>query len=341
MYAIATTADVFAQVIWGQLKDLGGGELKELADRLPATVLGSRADSTVKKYLGAFRRWKAWAHGKGMPVIPVKDVHWALYLQYLADSSQSKSAVEEACNAVSWVHSTAGLTSPMVSPFLKATLEGLQRLLAKPAVKKAPITPTMLDEMVKDAEESHSLSDLRLVTACLLAYAGFLRFNELVNVRPCDIKIQRDKLILLIPKSKTDQLRQGDELVITRTGNSTCLVAMLETYLARTGTQMSDHRFMFRPICKTARSETLRESGSISYTCLRESFRKKLKELGYNPDIFGLHSLRAGGATAAANNGVPDRLFKRHGRWKSDSAKDGYVEDLMEHRMEVTRQIGL
>ena len=29
---------------------------------------------------------------------------------------------------------------------------------------------------------------------------------------------------------------------------------------------------------------------------------------------FGLHSLRAGGATAAANSGVPDWLLKRHGR---------------------------
>ena len=35
-----------------------------------------------------------------------------------------------------------------------------------------------------------------------------------------------------------------------------------------------------------------------------------------------MHSLRAGGATAAANAGVPDRLFKRHGRWKSESAKE-------------------
>ena len=34
--------------------------------------------------------------------------------------------------------------------------------------------------------------------------------------------------------------------------------------------------------------------------------------------MFGLQSLRAGSATAAANNGVPDRLFKRHGYWKSD-----------------------
>ena len=183
---------------------------------------------------------------------------------------------DEACNAVSWLHSTAGLASPMDSPFLRATVEGLQRLLTKPVVKKAPITPTMLDEMVKDTEKSHSLSDLRLVTACLLAYAGFLWFSELVNVRPCDIKIQRDKLILRIPKSKTDQLRQGDELVISRTGNSTCPVAMLETNLARTGTQLCDHRFLFRPICKTARSETLRGSGNISYTCLRESFRRSL-----------------------------------------------------------------
>ena len=136
---------------------MGGVELKELADKLPVTVLHSRADSTVKKYLGAFRRWKVWAHEKGMPVIPVKDFHWALYLQSLADSFQSKSAVEEACNAVSWVHSTAGLASPMESPFLKVTLEGLQRLLAKPVVKTAPVTPTMLNEMVKDGQESFSV----------------------------------------------------------------------------------------------------------------------------------------------------------------------------------------
>ena len=301
----------------GQLRDLGGAGLKELADKLPATLLSSRADSTIKKYLGAFRRWMALAQEKGIPVIPVKDFHWALYLQSLADSSQSKLAVEEACNAIAWVHSTMGLTSPTSSPFVKATLEGLQRLLAKPVVKKAPITPAMLDEMVKDSEKSHSLSDLRLVTACLLAYAGFLRFIELVNIRPCDTKIQKDKLILCIPESKTDQLQQGDQLVISRTGNATSPVAMLEMYLARTRSQLSDQRLLFRPICKTMMLETLRESGSISYTCLRESFRKKLKDVGYNPDIFGLHSLRSGarGATAAANNGFPDRLFKFHGRW--------------------------
>ena len=53
----------------------------------------------------------------------------------------------------------------------------------------------------------------------------------------------------------------------------------------------------------------------------------KTSQLGFDPKLSGLHSLRAGRATAAANAGVPDRLFKRHGRWKSESAKDGYIKD--------------
>ena len=45
----------------------------------------------------------------------------------------------------------------------------------------------------------------------------------------------------------------------------------------------------------------------------------------YNVYKWGLHSLRAGGALRAANMGISDRFFKRHGRWKSENAKDGYI----------------
>ena len=51
--------------------------------------------------------------------------------------------------------------------------------------------------------------------------------------------------------------------------------------------------------------------------------------------------MRAGGATAAANAKVPDRLFKRHGRWRSESAKDGYVKDNIESRLKVSQSLGL
>ena len=59
------------------------------------------------------------------------------------------------------------------------------------------------------------------------------------------------------------------------------------------------------------------------------------------PDISAIftHSLRSGGATAAANAGIPDRLFKRHGRWSSDSARVGYVKD--SSRLSVSKALGV
>ena len=53
----------------------------------------------------------------------------------------------------------------MNSPFIKAMLEGMQRLLARLVVKKTPITPAMLEVMVEDAKKNCSLADLRLTTA--------------------------------------------------------------------------------------------------------------------------------------------------------------------------------
>ena len=85
----------------------------------------------------------------------------------------------------------------------------------------------------------------------------------------------------------------------------------------------------------------LRKSGSLSYTRLRELVLDKLESIGLDKRKFGVHSLRAGGATAAANAGVPDRRFKHHSRWKSETAKEGYVKDDLAERLTVTKSIGI
>ena len=113
---------------------------------------------------------------------------------------------------------------------------------------------------------------------------------------------------------------------------------MFERYLQRVGMTTSDSRFLFRAIQKTKNGESLQESGKISYTCLCYLYLKKLESLGFPAQEFGLHSMRSGGATAAANANVPDHIFKRHGRWKSENAKDGHG---LENQLEVSREIGL
>ena len=57
--------------------------------------------------------------------------------------------------------------------------------------------------------------------------------------------------------------------------------------------------------------------------------------------LFDNHSLRSGGATDVANAGVPDRLFIKHDRWRSESAKDGYVKDDTQQLLTVSRSLGL
>ena len=106
----------------------------------------------------------------------------------------------------------------------------------------------------------------------------------------------------------------------------------------------------FSPFIQTAcfspqlRSSYTLKSENISYTTCRDIFRDTLSQLGYNPNDYGLHSLRSSGITSAvrnSSNSIPERLLKIHGRWKSDSAKDMYVEESLENRLQVTKYLGL
>lgn len=101
---------------------------------------------------------------------------------------------------------------------------------------------------------------------------------------------------------------------------------MLERYFKVAEIQGDADKHHFRGLSKTKQGYHLRPTGGISYTRVRKLLLQVLKEIGLDPKDFGAHNLRSGGATAAANAGVPDRWFKRHGRWSSENAKDGYVE---------------
>ena len=91
----------------------------------------------------------------------------------------------------------------------------------------------------------------------------------------------------------------------------------------------------------TKSRERLRKSGKVSYTRVCELMLSKLSSLVFDTKQFGMHSFRAGGATAAANASIPDKLFKCHGRWRSEAAKDGYVKDSVLSQLSVSQSLKL
>ena len=55
----------------------------------------------------------------------------------------------------------------------------------------------------------------------------------------------------------------------------------------------------------------------------------------------GLHSLRSGDVSVAVRYDVNERCIKKHGRWKSDVSKDGYIADTFQKRLSQSEGRGL
>ena len=197
--------DLQAADLWKEINGVGDPELKRLAEHLPDTLLKARAESTTKKYIAAYGRWRSWAARNHTSSFPVSIPMFALYLQDLGEKSKSRHAVKEAINAVSWVQSLAGVEPISQNGLIKSVGEGFQRSLAQPKVKKEPVTSDMLRGMVASMGPAPSLSQVRLLNICLLAYAAFLRMDELIKLRCCDVRFTPEGMEITISSSKTDQ----------------------------------------------------------------------------------------------------------------------------------------
>ena len=151
----------------------------------------------------------------------------------------------------------------------------------------------------------------------------------MVKLRCCDITFDEVSMTVYIASSKADRYRQGDSILVACTGFPMCPVAMMEKYFAMAELSLVSQLTLFRRITYTRKGERLRSSRSLSYTHMRELFLYMWKKLSFDTTKFGLHSLRAGGASAEAKVWVSGRLFKCHGRWKSESAR---MDTLKIHR---------
>ena len=179
----------------------------------------------------------------------------------------------------------------------------------------------------------------------LLAFAGFLRFDELANLKLKDLALHDTRFELFIESSKTDQYREGAIVPIVKSGTDLCPWGNLEKYLSQakltlpTSSQGGDD-YLFGNIQTKSGSQSIRPGSKLSYTRCREVLLKKIADVGLDPKSFSWHSFRSGGASAAANGGISDRMFKPHGRWRSQNAKDD-VADLLESRLAVSMSLGL
>ena len=207
-----------------------------------------------------------------------------------------------------------------------------------------------------DAKAEGDWLDHRNVALLLTMMLGMLRESEAVEIRMEDVQVKyieaaaassgagvADSVSLRIRGSKTDQAKKGASVMLAANNDepSMCPVRRLERYIqARIQAGVvSEYLFSKKDGLAMARSTPC----GIVQRMVEQANQAAIREEGIDekwgsPELYGSHSLRRGGVTAARASGVEMLEIQRHGRWSS-MAVWGYVGPTHSQRRQVTANV--
>ncbi|XP_052085201.1 uncharacterized protein LOC127722355 [Mytilus californianus] len=160
-------SDIFSVGHWSDFNSqvASNNDLSSLFKQLPEFLLSSKAASTQKKYRYAFNSWCKWTSQYSFSPLPASHLHISLYLIHLSETAKSVSKLNDAFYAIKWAHKLAGVADPSENNLVASVLEGAHRKIGHSVVKKEPITPHILKNIVcKYANNTCNLKDLRIAS---------------------------------------------------------------------------------------------------------------------------------------------------------------------------------
>ena len=294
---------------------------------VPKLLQYIKQPNTIKTYLSSFKIFEAWIlPHQELLVFPTSSHAVCLYLMNLVQSGKAWSTIRIASVSIAWVHTINGQIDPTKSELVQAVIDSIKRRSTSQIKHKRPVTKEMLvklhDVLVKQSDNM-TITKLRDFVFILISFK---------------VSITLDYLCINVTRSKTDVYAQGNDVFIARTSSKLCLLTWLTRCFVKAGIKDSDKAYIFRATYVNARTNTgLRRADKVlSCTTLAEMFQSRKVEIGMPRKSFSLHCLRAGGVTLAANAGVPESMYKQHGRWRSDAVKYHVSTDVAKN-LQVTR----
>ena len=313
-----------------------------------------RKPSTLNGHAPYFQKWQAFCHAKGIPYLPATPLAVANFLFESASGDSTASPTLNRCGAISFFCHMAGAPNPMAHPFCVQVKFALLRKLGLIGAKKLPLLQSQLLHILHiQLVGPHTLPTLLQCFHMALMYEGCLRWHDLAQLFFGDIIITKSFLRLFIQSAKTDTYRQGQWITIAASTAPYSVCQLLHRILAhlthlwalvpgpsRAGmldpapAQQGSLSSLFLlplqdvPVTFAFNNTTALPCFNrvVSYPQFLACLKKWGAAAGLNPQYLGTHSLRRGLASDWALQGVPDRLRREHGRWRSAKVADGYID---------------
>jgi len=289
--------------------------LERLRNESAIALCAALEPASNLSYDSAFRSYIDFCDKHHFPIEPTPDT-LRFYIVYMSHYIKPQSV--EAY--LSGIFSCLELEFPNVRTLrhhrlVSKTLAGCKKLRMARVTRKQPLTRGNLAHASLLHLKSDSHDDVTFVSLLSTGFFGLMRLGELVwpdnpALRDCRKCILRSSVTVtpqtysfVLPSHKADRFFEGSKVIINASSSPEDPYNAFLRYLVS-----RDCRFRWNPYL------WLLESGTPP---TRRWFISRLRLL-FPPEISG-HSLRAGGATALAEDGVPLDLIQALGRWASET----------------------
>ncbi len=315
--------------------------LSALMEQAVDAATNSMSQNTLRAYRSDWLDFETWCHVHDLTTLPADPSTLALYAAHLVvDKKRKMSTVDRRMATIRHFHIVAGYPDPTDNVQLGATLKGLRRKHTAKPYQKAPTLVPMLKKLVAACPDT--LLGLRDRAILLIGFAGAFRRSELVALDVEDLTFEDQGVTIYLRHSKTDQEGEGYVKGIPYgKDDTTCPVRSLQAWLDAAQITRGPVFVSFALNdggINTHPDGTLQR---VSDQVVARTVKKYCTAIGIDPADYAGHSLRAGLATQAAKNGVPELVIAKQTGHKSLDVLRRYIRDAELYTENAAANIGL
>ena len=283
-----------------------------------AITLGHSIDATTSRnYSSALNSYLDFVKKHQFDVEPTAETlsYYTVYLSHYIKPDSVDTYLSGICQQLEPIFPNVRLNRK--APLVRQTLDGCKQLKAVATTRKHALTIRDLITVIEHYSNSSDHDDLLFVAQIrvIVGFFALMRLGELTfpddktlhnpakSSKRTSVTTENDSFKFFLPGHKADRFFEGNNIVLMKTTDGINVFQHFANYL-----NSRDHMYPFSsPLW-------IRKNGTVP---TRRFFIEHLRQ-HFNRNIAG-QSMRAGGATALAENGIPPSLIQAMGRWSSDT----------------------
>jgi len=277
-------------------------------------IEAATADNTRRTYQSAIRHFERWGG-----LLPASEPMVIRYLLDHADRLNPRTLSLRVTALRQW-HRLQSFPDPTDGAEVRKTLKGIERIHGQPKRKAKAFRLEHLESMVNllDADNLKSIRDRALL---LTGFFGAFRRSELVELDVEYLTWESEGVIILLPRSKTDQSGEGKIKALPYGDGPLCAASALRQWLEVSDI---DRGPVFRGVTRWG---VVKPDG-LNPASVNLILKTVAEDAGLDfvPELSS-HSLRRSLATSAHRSGASFESIKRQGGWSHDGTVWEYIEE--------------